>query len=161
MKKNMNAKTADVENLRVNEKKWSKVLMDAGWNVIPSVIIERQEALGLDAIDMNIMVHLSHYWWQPENLPHPSVKTIAKAIGVEPRTIQKHIKRLEDAKLISRQERRHTPNGSMTNIYSFAGLIEAAKPFAKERIAEKAANAKAKAERLKRKKPVLVVNNEK
>lgn len=58
--------------------------MAAGWNVIPNIIIEKQEGLGLDALDMNIILHLSHYWWQPDNVPHPSVATIAKAIGVVP-----------------------------------------------------------------------------
>src|SRR5580704_15132301 len=61
--------------------KWSKPLWTAGWNGIPSVIIERQEALGLDALDMNIILHLSNYWWTPENLPFPSIGTIAKAVG--------------------------------------------------------------------------------
>ena len=40
--------------LRRNEAKWSKPLMAAGWNAIPSIIIEKQEALGLDAIDMTL-----------------------------------------------------------------------------------------------------------
>ncbi|MCV9999239.1 helix-turn-helix domain-containing protein [Pararhizobium sp. YC-54] len=151
---------ADVERLRTNEKKWSKPLMAAGWNVIPNVIIEKQEALGLDAIDMNIVVHLSHYWWHPDNLPHPSVATIAKAIGVKPRTVQKHIKRLEAANLVKREERRHTKLGSATNLYDLSGLIEAAKPFAAEKMSEITRAKEAKKERLSRKKPRLVVDNE-
>jgi hypothetical protein len=55
------AKKADVEKIKVNEAKWSKPLMAAGWTAMPSVIIEKQEALGLDALDMNIIIHLSHY----------------------------------------------------------------------------------------------------
>jgi DNA-binding MarR family transcriptional regulator len=109
---------------------------------------------------MNIIVHLSHYWWRPENLPHPSVATIAKAIGVEPRTIQKRIKALEAADLIKREERRHTKTGSTTNLYSFGGLIKAALPYAEEKLAEIAAAQEAKKKRLERKKPKLVVNNE-
>jgi len=50
---------AEAEALRRNEAKWSKPLMDAGWNAIPSIIIEKQEALGLDAIDMNIIVAIT------------------------------------------------------------------------------------------------------
>lgn len=153
-------KAAEVEKLRVNEKKWSKVLMDAGWNAIPSIIIEKQEALGLDAIDMNIIVHLSNYWWRPDNLPHPSVKTIAKAIRVQPRTVQKRVKALQDIGLIKREERRYTKSGSTTNIYSFEGLIEAARPFAEEKIAEIASATAAKKKRLERKRPKIVVNND-
>jgi len=34
-------KKADVETLRKNEAKWSKPLMAAGWNAIPSIILEK------------------------------------------------------------------------------------------------------------------------
>lgn len=150
----------EVEKLRVNEKKWSKPLMKAGWNAIPNVIIEKQAALGLDAIDMNIIVHLSHYWWQAENLPRPSVETIAKAIGLKPRAVQKRIKALHELGLITRHERRHTRNGSVPNLYSFEGLIKAATPYAIEKISEIEAAAEAKKDRLARKKPMLVVSND-
>jgi DNA-binding MarR family transcriptional regulator len=134
--------------------------MAAGWNAIPNVIIEKQAALGLDALDMNIIVHLSHYWWRPDNLPHPSVETIAKAIQVTPRTVQKRIKAMQDLGLIKREERRFTKTGSTTNLYSFQGLIDAARPYALEKLAEIDKATKAKKERLARKKPKLVVNND-
>lgn len=151
---------AEADNLRTNEKKWSKPLMAAGWNVIPNIIIEKQEALGLDALDMNIILHLSHYWWQPDNVPHPSVATIAKAIGVVPRTVQKRIKALEDLGMIRREERRFTQNGSVTNRYHFDGLIAAAEPYAEEKVREIATATEAKKQRLARKKPRLVVKND-
>ncbi len=97
------AKKADVGKIKVNETKWSKPLMAAGWTAMPSVIIERQEALGLDALDMNIVLHMSHYWWTPDNLPHPSVERIAKAVGVKPRTVQKRIKTLHELGIIERE----------------------------------------------------------
>jgi DNA-binding transcriptional regulator YhcF (GntR family) len=150
----------DVETLRKNEAKWSKPLMKAGWNAIPNIIIEKQHALGLDAIDMNIIVHLSSYWWTAGNLPHPSVEKIANAIGVKPRTVQKRIKALSELGLLSRTERRHTRKGSDTNLYGFEGLIAAAKPHAIEKIKQIEAKKKEEAERLARKRPHLVVDNE-
>ncbi|MEW6639016.1 MAG: helix-turn-helix domain-containing protein [Pseudomonadota bacterium] len=157
MSENVAAKQADVEKIKVNEAKWSKPLMAAGWTAMPSVIIEKQEALGLDAIDMNIILHLSHYWWTPDNLPHPSVETIAKAVGVTPRTIQKRIKALHELGLLEREERRYTHHGSTTNKYGFKGLIEKATPFAQEKLAEIQQKQQAKQERLARKKPKLTV----
>src|SRR4051794_303220 len=50
MSKTVNQNASEVEKLRINEKKWSKTLMDAGWNAIPNVLIEKQAALGLDAL---------------------------------------------------------------------------------------------------------------
>ena len=150
----------NVEQLRVNEKKWSKPLMDAGWSVLPNIIIEKQAALGLDPLDMNIILHLVQYWWVADNLPHPSVSTIADAIGVTPRTIQKRIKALEELGLMEREERRHTKYGSVTNLYSFNGLIKAVAPFAEEKLAKKAEDQAADKARVKSKKPKLVVDKQ-
>lgn len=122
------------QEVRVNEKKWSKVLMDAGWTAMPSVIIERQKALGIDALDMNIILHLASYWWTRDNKPHPSKTTIAEAIGVTPRTVQRRITALQEAGFIRREERRVRGKGSRTNLYHFEGLINAAQPYAKEKL---------------------------
>jgi predicted transcriptional regulator len=132
--------------LRVNEKKWSKVLMDAGWTAIPSVIIERQQALGLEPLDVNILLHLATYWWTHDNKPHPAKRTIADAIGVAPRTIQRRIAKMETDGLIKREERRVKGKGSRTNLYHFDGLIKEAQPYATEKMLEKE---KADAERKK------------
>jgi DNA-binding transcriptional regulator YhcF (GntR family) len=147
----------DAEILRKNEKKWTKPLMEAGWNAIPSIIIEKQEALGLDALEMNIIMHLSNYWWTADNLPHPSVETIAKALGVKPRTIQKRISRLQALGFMTRIERRHTRFGSDTNLYSFEGLISAVQPYAQEKLVNRAKRQKDEQDRLARKKPQLTV----
>lgn len=150
-------KDADVTTLRKNEQKWSKSLMDAGWNAMPSIIIEKQEALGLDAVEMNIILHLSNYWWTADNLPHPSVEKIGKAIGLKPRATQKRIAKLVAAGFLTRQERRHTKTGSSTNLYGFEGLIEKVRPFAEEKNAKLAANREEEQKRLARKKPKLTV----
>ena len=122
-------------DLRTNEKKWTKPLMDAGWTALPSVIIENQRQLGLEPLDLNIVVYLASKWWTAEGKPFPSKTTMAKAMNVHPRTIQKHIAALEGAGYIRREERR-TETGSRTNIYHLDGLIEAAAPFAEEKLAE-------------------------
>lgn len=117
-----------------NNAKWTPLLMDAGWTAIPSLLIERQEDLGLDAVDMNIIIHLASYWWRADNLPHPSVERIAAAVGVTGRTVQKRIARMERRRLVKRIQRRHTRFGSNTNLYSFDGLIAALQPFAERKL---------------------------
>lgn len=150
-------KAADAVAVRKNEEKWSQPLMAAGWNALPSIIIEKQQALGLDALDLNIIVHLSNYWWTADNLPYPSVGTIAQAIGVKPRTVQKRISALQTAGLLTRTERRKTRFGSDTNLYGFEGLIKASLPFAAEKVAAREQRAEAEKDRLARKKPKLTV----
>jgi len=134
------------------EAKWSTPLINAGWTAIPSIIFEKQEALGLDPIDLNIVAHLACYWFTPENLPHPSVGRIAKAMGVTPRTVQKRIKALVALGLLTKQERKKADKSNETNLYGFAGLIEAAKPFAEEKLEARAAKEAAEEARLARKK---------
>jgi hypothetical protein len=146
---------SDEDKVRINEKKWTKPLWSAGWSGIPNIIIERQRALGLDPIDMNIILHLTQYWWRADNPPSPSVKTIADALGLGVRTIQKRVSTLEAAKLIERVERRQGKFGSQTNLYKLDGLIEAATPFAKEKLVEIDEKRKQREARLARKKPKL------
>lgn len=131
--KGISQKTA--RTVKANEAKWGKTLLSGGWSMIPNTLIERQRALGLDALDINILLHLIRHWWDAGNLPHPGKKSIAEAIGVHPRTVQKRIAALEKDDLIQRIERR-TPEGSRTNLYDFSGLIDAATPYAKEKALE-------------------------
>lgn len=149
-------------DLKTNEKKWTKTLMDAGWTALPSVIVENQRQLDLNPIDMNIVLYLASKWWTPDGKPFPSKSTMAKAMGLSPRTIQKHIASLEAAGYIHRQERR-TSAGSQTNIYHLDGLIEAVKPFAEEKLDELKEKAAVKKMRQNRrgapKKPLKLVHS--
>src|SRR5439155_26865166 len=93
-----------------------------------------------------------------ESKARPSKVTIAKAIGIDPRSVQRRIAALERAKLIRREERRISRDGSKPNIYHLDGLIEAAKPYALEKIEEQKAKAAERAARAARKgKPKLKV----
>jgi hypothetical protein len=49
----MAAQPAEQQKLRQSEKKWTPTLIQAGWLIIPSIILERQQGLGLDATDVN------------------------------------------------------------------------------------------------------------
>lgn len=62
------------EVLQENQKKWGLDLMKAGWTLLPNTIFMRQRALGLDSVDINILLVLLSYWWQADNLPFPSKK---------------------------------------------------------------------------------------
>jgi predicted transcriptional regulator len=123
--------------LRQNEAKWTRVLMDAGWTAIPSIILEHQKALGLDPLDLNILLQLAKYWWVAGNPPRPSKRRIAEAIGIDPRTVQRRITRLENVGLIRREARRGKYGGTSTNAYHFDGLIAKVTPYAKKALDER------------------------
>lgn len=140
------------DHLKVNERKWTKPLMDAGWTVIPSVILERQQALGLDPVDVCVLLHLAKYWWEKDRLPYPSKKAIADCMGVSESTVQRRIARLERDGLVKRVARfsgKH--KGQQTNAYDFSGLIEGATPYAVDSVTAKKEKRKADAARRTRK----------
>jgi hypothetical protein len=137
------------------EQRWGTPLTKAGWTAIPNVIFQRQKALGLTPLDITILLQLAAYWWEPDDLPRPSKKTVADTIGVHPRTVQKRIAAMETAKFIQRIPQKSKAKGNNPNLYDFSGLIAAAIPFAQEELQEIEHRTHAKAAKLARKKPKL------
>lgn len=145
------------EKEKESRKKWGNALIDAGYTILPSTLITRQKALGLEPIHINILLVLLTYWWTADSLPYPSKKRMAETIGVDESTIRRRIAEMEKAKFINRVQRRVENDRNLTNIYDFSGLITALQPFAQEEIEVKEANRIAKANRVSRKTPVLKV----
>lgn len=113
---------------------WTEELVEGvGFTPIPAIILERQEALGLDPVDLNIILQLAFHWRERERLPYPSKKTLAKRMGVTARTVQRRLAALEAEGFIKRLSRTLKNGGNDSNEYSLDGLIEKAKPFAVEK----------------------------
>ena len=146
-----------LNTLSTNETKWTKPLMDAGWVSFPSIILEKQSALGLTPLDINIILYLATYWWTADSKPRPSKNTIAQAIGVTPRTVQRRIAAMEKVGFILREERRISKEGSKPNLYHFDGLIREATPYAMEKIEVKNQRKEEDKIRQKRKRPSLTL----
>lgn len=135
--------------------KWGKPLINAGWVAFPFVILERQDALGLDATDINIILHIAKHWFEAERLPHPAKGSIAQAMGMTPRAIQKRLASLEANGFLKRIERRDPKGGkgNLSSKYDLKGLIEKATPFAEEALQQREEKREADKDRLSRKKP--------
>lgn len=158
----LEGKNVKVDKERVGEKgakqlqrKWGPELLGAGWVALPSIILERQDALGLDALDINIILHIAKHWFEAANLPHPSKGSIARAMSVTPRTVQKRISILHELGFLRRIERRGPKGtkGSQTSQFDFTGLIEKATPLAIEAVREREEIRQMRMARLSRRKP--------
>ena len=125
--------------LKVIETKWTKPLIEAGWAAIPNVIIEHQKALGLDPLDLSIILQLIVCWWSPDRPPFPGKERIAANIGVSPRTVQRRLVRLSRVGMISKDARFTTRGRQRSNVYGFKGLIAKATPHAQRAVAMKKA----------------------
>jgi hypothetical protein len=144
------------EKFSRNEAKWTVALMDAGYTVLPSIILEKQAALGLDAVDINILMHLASFWWYSENPAHPTKGRIARAMGIDESTVRRRIARLQKDGLIHRKERFNPKTrGQLGNFYYFDGLIKACTPFAEEFLRVRAERKKEDDQRRTRKRPGL------
>src|SRR3546814_7638477 len=107
--------------------------MDAGWTALPSVIIENQRQLMLSPLDLNIIVYLASKWWTAEGKPFPSKTTMAKAMDVHPRTIQKHIAALEGAGYIRREERSEEHTSELQSLMRISYAVFCLKKKNKEK----------------------------
>src|SRR5258706_14224212 len=142
-------------------KKWTKPLIDAGYTVVPTIIIRRMRVLGLTPTDFAILVQIASYWWEAENEPFPSMKTLADAIGISESTVKRRIKAMHGAKFLKKTTRPQKHNRHKPNLYGFGPLIQAGVPYAEqelEAISDRKAAAAAKKKSLTQKgKPELKV----
>ena len=125
------------------EKIWGKAVCGYGYTGIPSILVEAQRRLGINAIQMNIIFQLLDYWREPARRPFPSKRDLANRIGVSAKTIQNNIRELENAGLIMRELRKTAAGDWNSNIYHLDGLVakvQALEPaFTAERKRRKAA----------------------
>lgn len=105
------------------------------------MIFQYQKALKLKPLDILILLHLASYWWKPNENPWPAKGTIADALDVDPRTVQRSIKKMEELGYIKRIERKAKAGDNLSNEYDLRGLVKAAKTHAEEKIALKAKRA--------------------
>jgi len=137
------------ETKKIMEAKWGKTVIEVyNWTAFPNLLLERQQALGLDPVQMNILLVLLKRWWLSSNMPFPGRKEIANTIGRDVSTVTRQLKKMEDKGLIER-ESQYRNGGQISNKYNLQGLLNKLDAFAKE---EKKTQKKAKddAERKRR-----------
>jgi hypothetical protein len=115
-----------------NTRKWGRDLVEAGWIFLPSTLVLKRDELGMDSVDLNILLVLLQYWWKADGLPFPTKQTIAGFVGIDPSNVRKRLAKLEAKGLVTRTVRPKGGARNDSNIYSFEGLIKKAMPLALE-----------------------------
>lgn len=100
--------------------KWG-VAADAGFQMVPDVLLKSQATLGLSATELVVLLNLMMHWWYPEQKPFPRATTIAERMDIEVRSVQRAMARLRDLGLIKR-EKIATEAGERT-VIDMAGLV--------------------------------------
>jgi predicted transcriptional regulator len=123
--------------LRENEKKWTPPVMEAGWTLWPSVFLKYQRQLGLTPLHVNVLLQVARCWFKADSPPYRAKKSIAEALGVSTKTIQRALSELR-ARGYLEPEKRHDGNGGQrASAYHFGGLIAAARPYAEEMVKQR------------------------
>lgn len=115
---------------KVLAQKWGSTLMKAGFTALPDVIFKYQKALGLKALDVLVILHLSSYWWSAKELPWPSKAKLAAGLDVDPSTVRRSIQRMEKLGYIKRVYRKADAGDNQSNKYNLKGLVAAAEKLA-------------------------------
>jgi DNA-binding transcriptional ArsR family regulator len=117
---------------QISDKKWGKAVMKLGFCVLPSIIFQAQQRLGLSPTQLAILLQLADYWWTSDRKIFPSKQALSDRLGISPRQIQRHIAALEVAGLVKRIERTAANRGKISNEYDLSGLVEKLKKIAPE-----------------------------
>jgi predicted transcriptional regulator len=120
------------KTIKESERMWSKDVMDQKFVIVPKLLLRAQAKLGLDATQLNVILHLVEHWWHAERQPYPSKKTMAVRMGVHQRTIQRAIAAMEKHGLVTRRLRHSARSGRKSNIYDLSGLVARLKALAPE-----------------------------
>lgn len=128
------AKATSSEAVRALEAKWTKPLIAAGFTALPNVIFQKQKALKLKHLDVLVLLHLASFWWSAAQNPWPSKATIADALDVDPRTVQRSIAKMEKLGYVKRIGRFASVGDNLSNEYDLTGLVQAAAPLALDEV---------------------------
>lgn len=131
------AEAVKKDSLSSLEKKWKHAL-DDGFTALPNVIFKHQKELELTHLDILIILHLSSFWWEATNLPRPSKASIADALNVSARTVQRRIEEMEVKGYVRRIPQKAAVGDNLPNKYDLAGLVKKAAEIAQENVKQRA-----------------------
>lgn len=117
---------------RQSELKFGTNVIAEGFTIVPSLLLQCQERLGISAQQLAILIHLLDFWWDHESKPWPSKEKIATRLQVSTKTVQRHVRELEEAGYVKRVKRYKTNKGQTSNEYDLSGLILKLKSLAEE-----------------------------
>jgi len=93
--------------------------------------------LGLNPVDMNILINLLSHWWKPSDKVYPSQDAIAKRMGVSKRTVQRSIDKMELLKIIEVQSTKRSSQYKGRNVYNLkplALILDQTAPMVRDKI---------------------------
>ena len=92
---------ADSPQRQVAER-WTGRLAAAGWTPVSDFFLANYHRVGITHTEAMVIVHLVSFKWD-RNAPFPSLKTIAKRMGITPPSVRTHLRSLENKRILLRE----------------------------------------------------------
>lgn len=119
---------ANEQPIRATEK-W-KEAGQAGFQILPDLLLKNQSELGLSATDLVVLINLTMHWWYPGQRPFPRSSVIAKRMGVDTRTVQRTMKKLSGLGLVKRVTENEGTSEERV-VCDLSGLVDALVGYAR------------------------------
>ena len=69
---------------------------------MPDLLLRHQADLELTATDLVVLINLTLHWWYPDQRPFPRSSTIAKRMGIDRRSVQRSLAKLNEKRLVEK-----------------------------------------------------------
>jgi hypothetical protein len=130
-------RTNEKVDARTNtRKKWGDRCIDSGYQIFPDVLLKCQRYMGLEAIDVVILLNITMQWWKHQDLPYPRPSFIAKRMEVSTRTVERRIARMQKQGLLIRKPSEEV-RGKTVRKFDLSGLITELTKYAEGSLAER------------------------
>ncbi len=111
---------------------WTPKLVARGWVPVARTFLESYPRLQITASEALLLINLLAYKGRREHA-HPSIATLARRLGVEPRTVRNLARKLEQRQLLVRIIRRKGHGRAQTNLWDLSPLFQRLEKLEDER----------------------------
>lgn len=118
--------------LRLSAIKWGETTVNAGFQLVPNVLLKGQADLGLSPNEMNILLHLLLHWWWPDQWPFPNPRILAARMNCSTRTVERALQGLREKGLIKRLPTELREKNIAIRRYDLSGLVSQLKNLAEK-----------------------------
>lgn len=93
------------------------------YQVVPNQLFRSQTRLGLDAVDVVLVLNIALHWWRRNDLPFPRPAVLADRMGLTTRSVERRIRKLERAGVLRRLPR-EIQRGVSVRRFDLRGLAD-------------------------------------
>lgn len=90
--------------------KWGNAVASRGFTQIPNYLLRINmfvhEDHQLSATETLILIHLISAWWKEDEMPFPSMRSLAEYSGISERQVQRAIKALDEKKYLVKTKKK-------------------------------------------------------